>query len=123
MKYMVTLNGKQYEVIVERGTVTGTPVGAASAPAPKAAPAPAAAPAPTPAAAPAGGETVAAPMPGTILDIRCSVGQQVNAGDVLFILEAMKMENEICAPRAGTIGSICVQKGASVATGAPLCTM
>ena len=109
MKYMVTLNGKQYEVIVERGTVTGTPVGAAPAPAPK--------------AAPAGGETVAAPMPGTILDIRCSAGQQVNAGDVLFILEAMKMENEICAPRAGTIGSICVQKGASVATGAPLCTM
>lgn len=131
MKYMVTLNGKQYEVIVEHGTVTGTPMGdapAAAAPAPKAAPAPApapaAAPAPAPAAAaPAGGETVAAPMPGTILDIRCSAGQQVQAGDVLFILEAMKMENEICAPHAGTIGSICVQKGSSVATGAPLCTM
>lgn len=124
MKYMVTLNGKQYEVIVERGTVTGTPVGDAPAAAPKATPAPAPAPAAAPApATPTGGETVAAPMPGTILDIRCSAGQQVQAGDILFILEAMKMENEICAPHAGTIGSIRVQKGSSVATGAPLCTM
>lgn len=128
MKYMVTLNGKQYEVIVERGTVTGTPVGdaPAAAPAPKAAPAPAPAPAPAAAPAPAtptGGETVAAPMPGTILDIRCSAGQQVQAGDILFILEAMKMENEICAPHDGTVGSVCVQKGASVQTGAALCTM
>lgn len=126
MKYMVTLNGKQYEVIVERGTVTGTPVGnaPAAAPAPKAAPAPAPAPAAAPApATPTGGETVAAPMPGTILDIRCSAGQQVQAGDILFILEAMKMENEICAPHDGTVGSVCVQKGASVQTGAALCTM
>lgn len=126
MKYMVTLNGKQYEVIVERGTVTGTPVGdaPAAAPAPKAAPAPAPAPAVAPApAAPTGGETVAAPMPGTILDIRCSAGQQVQAGDILFILEAMKMENEICAPHDGTVSSVCVQKGASVQTGAALCTM
>ena len=124
MKYMVTLNGKQYEVIVERGTVTGTPAGDAPAAAPKTAPAPAPAPAAAPApATPTGGETVAAPMPGTILDIRCSAGQQVQAGDILFILEAMKMENEICAPHAGTIGSICVQKGSSFATGAPLCTM
>lgn len=126
MKYMVTLNGKQYEVIVERGTVTGTPVGDAPAavPAPKAAPAPAPAPAAAPApATPTGGETVAAPMPGTILDIRCSAGQQVQAGDILFILEAMKMENEICAPHDGTVGTVCVQKGASVQTGAALCTM
>lgn len=124
MKYMVTLNGKQYEVIVERGTVTGTPAGDAPAAAPKTAPAPAPAPAAAPApATPTGGETVAAPMPGTILDIRCSAGQQVQAGDILFILEAMKMENEICAPHDGTVGTVCVQKGASVQTGAALCTM
>lgn len=125
MKYQVSLNGKQFEVEVEKGSVSAVPTGAAPAPAPAAAapaaPAPTAAPAP--AAAPAGGETVAAPMPGTILDIRCTAGQAVKGGDVLFILEAMKMENEICAPHDGTVGSVCVQKGASVQTGAALCTM
>ena len=110
MKYQVSLNGKQFEVEVEKGSVSAVPTGAA--------------PASTPAAAaPAGGETVAAPMPGTILDIRCTAGQAVKGGDVLFILEAMKMENEICAPHDGTVGSVCVQKGASVQTGAALCTM
>ena len=115
MKYQVSLNGKQFEVEVEKGSVSAVPTGAAPAPAP--------APAAAPAAAPAGGETVAAPMPGTILDIRCTAGQAVKGGDVLFILEAMKMENEICAPHDGTVGTVCVQKGASVQTGAALCTM
>lgn len=125
MKYQVSLNGKQFEVEVEKGSVSAVPTGAAPAPAPAPAAAAPAAPAPAaaPAAAPAGGETVAAPMPGTILDIRCTAGQAVKGGDVLFILEAMKMENEICAPHDGTVGTVCVQKGASVQTGAALCTM
>ena len=126
MKYIVTLNDKQYEVEVEKGKAVAAYIGEAPAPAPvAAAPAPAAAQAPAAApAAPAGaGDPVTSPMPGTILDVRCQQGQTVKNGDILFILEAMKMENEIFANKDGTVTSVCVSKGASVDTGSVLCTI
>jgi len=129
MIYKVTLNGKIYEVEVEKGeamvkaeyeaalpTATpATPV-APAAPVP-AAPAAPAAPAP---AAQAGANTVPSPLPGNINAVNFSVGQAVKAGDVVIILEAMKMENEIVAPKAGTLTKLHVQKGAVVNTGDPL---
>lgn len=138
MKYVVTLNGNKYEVEVERGQATALYVGPADgvtptttvvSPAPAAetpvvaVPTPASAvAAPTMPTAPAG-EDIMAPMPGAILDVRCQVGKTVKAGDVLFILEAMKMENEICASRDGTITAVCVNKGSTVETGTTLCTI
>lgn len=132
-KYVVTLNGKNYEVEVEKNTakITNTTAAAApaAAPAPKAAPAPApvAAPAPTPApapvaAAPAGGANVTAPMPGTVLNVVAPVGTAVKAGDVILILEAMKMENDIVAPCDGTVASVAA-KGTSVNTDDVLATL
>ena len=131
-KYVVTLNGKNYEVEVEKNTakITNTTAAAApAAPAPKAAPAPApvAAPAPAPApapvaAAPAGGSTVIAPMPGTVLNVVAPVGTAVKAGDVILILEAMKMENDIVAPCDGTVASVAA-KGTSVNTDDVLATL
>ncbi len=120
-KYNVTVNGTSYEITLE--VVDAADVKAA--PAPVAAPAPAAAPAaaPAPVAAPAGGETVTSPMPGTILSINVQNGAAVKKGDVLMILEAMKMENEIIAPCDGTIASVNVNSGASVETGAALCVI
>ena len=133
MKYVVTLNGKKYEVEVEKGEATAVYAGPADAPvvaaAPVAAPAPAAAEAPAapaPAAAPVAagaGDPVKAPMPGTILDVRTAVNQTVKEGDILFILEAMKMENEIVAPKSGTVTSVTVNKGASVQTDQVIATI
>lgn len=127
MIYNVTINDKVYEVEVEKGKanlIKTTAVAAAPA-APVAAPvaaAPAAAPAPAPvaAAAAAGTTPVDSPMPGTILDIKVSVGQAVKEGDLVCILEAMKMENEIYAPCSGSVAQVLVTKGQSVDTGTPL---
>lgn len=126
MKYVVTLNGKNYEVEVEEtdAVITAVTDAAPAAPVAAAAPAaPAAAPAPAPAAAPAAaadGQKVLSPMPGTILSVNVSVGSVVKAGEVILILEAMKMENEIVAPCDGTVKQLAVQKGSTVATDALL---
>ena len=116
-KYNITVNGTTYEVVVEEaGEVAQAPV--VSAPI-VSAPAVTSAPAPAPKAAPAasgaqGSNKVTAPMPGTILDVKVSVGQSVKKGDVICVLEAMKMENDIPAPCDGVVASVSVQKGASV---------
>ena len=152
MKYVATLNGKKYEIEIERvdaykpldrGVTVSAPAPIiASAPAPAAAPAPApaAAPAPAPAAAPApaptpapapvasaapaaGGQVVEAPMPGKILDIKVKAGDAVGYGQVVIIMEAMKMETEIVAPGAGTVASVNVNVGDTVETGATLVTL
>ena len=119
--YTITVNGNVYEVTVEEG-ISG---GAASAPR-AAAPAPKAAPAAPKAAAPAGAQgsvAVTAPMPGKILAVKASAVQAVKKGDVIMVLEAMKMENDIVAPQDGTIAAINVAVGDSVEPGAALATM
>ena len=129
MKYKVTLNGKTYEVEVEQGKAVLLDEYEALAPAPAAAPvAAAAAPVAAPTAAPApaapvnlaAGETVSAPMPGNIIRVDVAQGDTVKAGQILIILEAMKMENEIVAPMDGTVAQVVTSKGSVVDTGAPL---
>lgn len=140
MKYVVTMNGKKYEVEVERMSAfhmltreeiasgvsipvqpvaapkaaAPAPAAAAPAPAPKAAATPAAA-APAAKAAP-GGTSVTSPMPGSVLGVKVNVGDKVSAGQTMFVLEAMKMENEIVAPVDGTVASINVKTGDTVDT-------
>ena len=128
MKYKVTLTGKTYEIEVEHGKAVLLDEYEALAPAApaQAAPAqaaPAAAPVPAAPAAPASlaaGETITAPMPGNILRVDVNQGDTVKAGQILIILEAMKMENEIVAPKDGTVAQVVTSKGAVVDTGAPL---
>ena len=116
--YTITVNGTVYDVTVEEGTGSAAP---AAASAPKAAPK-AAKPAAAKSAG-AGSVKVNAPMPGKILSVKSSVGQAVKKGDVLLILEAMKMENEVVAPEDGTVASIDVAAGDSVEAGAVLATL
>lgn len=111
-KYRVNVNGTVFEVEIEE--MTGAPAAPAVA---------AAAPAPAAPAAPAGGEKITAPMPGTILAVNVTSGSAVKKGNVLMILEAMKMENEIMAPCDGTVTSVSVTKGAAVESGTLLCTI
>ena len=124
MKYELTLNGRTYEVEVELADPmrmqefqSYAPVSAAPA-TPATETAPSAAPVATSVAG--DGECVDSPMPGNILKVNVSAGQAVKEGDVLVILEAMKMENEIMAPKSGTVTQVLVEKGATVETGAPL---
>ncbi len=110
-KYRVNVNGTNYEIEIELMSETeakAAPVAQAAAPAPVAS---------------GEGEAIASPMPGTILDVKVAVGDSVKKGQVLMILEAMKMENEIMAGTDGVITSIGVTKGASVQTGDALCTI
>lgn len=129
-RYRITVNGQSYDVSVEEmaGGAQGLPV-PAPAPAVPAASAAPAAPATAPSAAPsapatsgpvAGATTVKAPMPGTVMSFKVIQGQSVKRGDVVLLLEAMKMENEIVAPVDGTVAAIRVPQGAAVNTGDPL---
>ena len=116
-KYNVTVNGTAYEITLEAVDAADVKTAPAAAPATAAA-------APATAAKPAsGGETVSSPMPGTILSVNVTNGAAVKKGDVLMVLEAMKMENEIMSPCDGTVTSVNVTKGAAVETGAVLCVI
>ena len=128
--YNITVNGVTYTVEVEEvGAVASAPVAAPAAPvaAPATPAAPKAAPA-APKAAPkasgaAGAVAIKAPMPGNIMKVNCKVGASVKKGDVLIVLEAMKMENDICAPQDGVVASVEVAQGATVETDALLVTL
>lgn len=120
-KFNITVNGTTYEVDVEEvgGVSYQAPVSAPVAAAPAQAPAPQAAPAPAPAQAPAasGSASIKAPMPGTIVSVKVNVGDMVKKGDLVAVLEAMKMENEIFSDAEGKVVAVNAPQGATVNTG------
>ena len=123
MKYKVKLNGKIYEVEVEKGNAEllyeydaiSAPVAAPAAPAVAAAPAAAAAPAPA-----ASGNATKSPLPGVVVAVKKNVGDKVKAGEVVMLIEAMKMENEITATKDGTLVAVLAPKGTQVQVGSAL---
>ena len=121
--YRITVNGTAYDVAVEELAAGAAPAPVAQVAAPVAAPAPAVAPAPAAKSAGAGSIKVASPMPGKILDVKTKVGDAVKKGQVLLILEAMKMENEVVAPEDGTVASVDVAVGAMVEAGDTLASL
>lgn len=129
--YNITVNGVTYTVEVEEVGATAAAPAAVAAPAAAPVAAPTAAPAAAPKAAPAapkasgvaGAVSVKAPMPGNIMKVNCKVGASVKKGEVLIVLEAMKMENDICAPADGVVASVEVAQGATVETDALLVTL
>ncbi len=120
--YRVNVNGTEYKVSIELISETEAKSAPATAPAPAAEPV-AVAPATPAASAPAGGEKINAPMPGTILSVNVKVGDKVTNGQVLAILEAMKMENEILSPADGVVTFVGVNQGATVESGTPICVI
>ena len=126
MRYKITLNGRTYEVEVERGEAIVASEYEAAAPqsviqASPAAPVSAAPTTSAPQSAPtAAGDVIAAPLPGTVLKINISPGEAVKKGQILLLIEAMKMENEIVSPRDGAVAQIVVRSGDAVSTGEPL---
>ena len=114
--FNITVNGTAYDVHVEELAAGAAPTAVPAA-------APAAAPAPAAPAAAAEGTAVESPMPGTILNVNVNAGATVKTGDVLVVLEAMKMENEIKAAADGTVTAVHVRKGDSVESGTPLVTI